>query len=446
MTETAAFEHALDARVAEVLERCTKCGACVEACPMPGPAGLDVGDPKAVASGVIDLLRGGAGTPEAARWAAICSGSGSCIPACRDGVNPRFMLAMARLAAQKRQPPDQRRRVSRASFLQMSRGVRVLSRLQLTPELLARFGPEAAPASDAPPDLVFYTGCNLLKTPHIALLCLDVLDALQINYRVAGGPGSCCGVLQTRGGDLGAAGRLAYRTLDRFGGTATGTVLSWCPTCQIQFGETVMPSRRAQEPDAAALEMEPLVIWMERRLDDLKRLFVHRVEKRVALHDHPGVSGAGAAVRRILEAIPGLAFVDLDQLPVGYMCNTLRAVPAFKRDLHQHLLEAAAAANVTTLAGVYHACHRELCAHERDWPFEVVNFMELVGEAMGFRRPDLFKRLKMLQDVDAVIADAHDLIATHGLDLEEVRSVILEDMLADQPLPLRGAPSPGSRA
>ena len=102
MAETAAFESALDARVAEVLERCTKCGACVEACPMPGPAGLDVGDPKAVAGGVIDLLRGGAGTPEAARWAAICSGSGSCIPACRDGVNPRFMLAMARLALLRR--------------------------------------------------------------------------------------------------------------------------------------------------------------------------------------------------------------------------------------------------------------------------------------------------------------------------------------------------------
>jgi Fe-S oxidoreductase len=436
MAETASFESALDARVEEILERCTKCGACVEACPMPGPAGLDVSDPKAVASGVIDLLRGGAGTPQAERWAAICSGSGSCIPACRDGVNPRFMLAMARLAVAKRKDTAERRRAGHASFVQMTRGVRVLSRLQLTPELLARFGPEAAPASDAPPDLVFYTGCNLLKTPHIALLCLDLLDALKINYRVAGGPASCCGVLQTRGGDLAAAQRVAYRSADRFGGTTENKVLSWCPTCQVQFGETVLPSRAD-----SSLQMEPLVIWLEQRLDALKRLMVHPVNKRVALHDHPGVSGAGAAVRRILEAIPGLEFVDLAQLPVGYMCNTLRPLPAFKRDLHQHLLEAAAAANVTTLAGVYHACHRELCAHERDWPFEVVNFMELVGEAMGFQRPDLFKRLKMLQDVDAVIADSQDLIATHGLDLEEVRSVILEDMMGDQPLPLRG-PAP----
>jgi hypothetical protein len=344
------------------------------------------------------------------------------------------MLAMARLAVQKRHDADTRRRAGHEGFTQMTRGVRVLSRLQLSPELLARFGPEAAPASDAPPELVFYTGCNLLKTPHIALLCLDVLDALGVSYRVTGGPGSCCGVLQMRGGDLAASSRLAYRTIDRFGGTSTGKVLSWCPTCQVQLGETVLPGRRAAGETTS--ELEPLVLYLEQRLDDLRRLMVHPVAKRVALHDHPGIAGAGAAVRRILEAIPGLEFVDLEQTPVGYMCNTLRPVPEFKRALHQSLLEAASAAGVTTLAGVYHACHRELCAHERDWPFEVVNFMELIGAAMGLHRPDIFKRLKMLQDVDAVIADTQDLIDAHGLDLEEVRSVILADMLGEQPLPL----------
>ena len=428
------FESALDARTQEVLDRCTRCGACVEACPMPGPAGLDVSDPKAVVRGVTDLLAGGPGTETAERWAAVCSGSGSCIPACNDGVNPRFMLALARLAVSKRQDKDTRKRAGHGAFTQMTRGVRVLSRLQLPPELMARFGPEAQP--EGQPELVFYTGCNLMKTPHIALLCLDVLDAMDVRYRVTGGPAQCCGILQTRSGDLAAGGRVAYRTLERFEGTTDHKVLSWCPTCQVQLGETVLPGKRAQ--DSTQLEIEPLVVWLADRLDRLKPLMTHRVEKRVGLHEHPGVHGAGAAVRKLLEAIPGLEFVDLQQMPVGYMCNTLRPVPAFKRDLHQHLLEAAAAAKVDVLAGVYHACHRELCAHERDWPFEVVNFMELIGASMGFARPDVFKRLKMLQDVDAVIADTQDLIDAYGLDIEEVRSVILEDVLKEQPLPLRG--------
>ncbi len=50
--------------------------------------------------GVLDLLRGGAGSPESERWAKVCSGSGNCIPACPEGVNPRFMLALTRVAMQ----------------------------------------------------------------------------------------------------------------------------------------------------------------------------------------------------------------------------------------------------------------------------------------------------------------------------------------------------------
>ena len=90
------------------------------------------------------------------------------------------------------------------------------------------------------------------------------------------------------------------------------------------------------------------------------------------------------------------------------------------------------------MAGVYHACHRDLCAHERNWPFEVVNYMELIGESVGITRPDVFKRLKMLQDVGAIIADSADQIAEYGLEEDEVRDVVLQDVLGEQSLPLRG--------
>ena len=77
-----------------------------------------------------------------------------------------------------------------------------------------------------------------------------------------------------------------------------------------------------------------------------------------------------------------------------------------------------------------------MCSHERDWPFEVCNFLELVGESMGLQRPDLFKRLKIMQDVDAILQESAGLIQTNGLDLDDARDVILRDMLGEQPLPL----------
>jgi heterodisulfide reductase subunit D len=431
----------LQSRITEILDRCTSCGACVEVCPMPGPAGLDTGDPRALAGGVLTILRGGTHN-DAARWAAVCSGSGHCIPACAHGVNPRFMLAMARLAGTARAESQVRRKTGFAAFGAMTAGVRVLSRLQLPPDLLARFRPDDDAQEDSPqgvqaepPDVVFYTGCNLMKTPHIALLCLDIMDAIGVRYRVMGGPSHCCGVLQFRAGDLATAERISFRTIDRLA-KAAPRALSWCPTCQIQLGENIAPSRN--DP----FDMSPFVRFLAERLEILKPLLIHKVSKRVGLHEHPGVAGITEAAQTILRAIPGLDFVELEQTRVGYMCNSLNALPAFKRDLHRHQLEAAKAAGVTTLAGIYHTCHRELCSHELDWPFEVVNFLELVGESMGSGRPDLFKRLKMMQDVDAILVDSAAMLDVNHLSIEEARGIILDQMLAEQSLPLQTASGP----
>ncbi len=425
------FEMALDLRVAEVLERCTSCGACVEVCPMPAAADIDARDPQTIAGGVLNILRGTDHPEASARWASVCSGSGHCIPACQHGVNPRFMLAMTRLALQRRHEAGARRRDAFARFGAMTKGVRVLSRMQLAPELLARFRADDAD-DDAMPDVVFYTGCNLVKTPHIALLCFDIMEALGVRYRVMGGPSHCCGVLQFRAGDVATAGRVAYRTIERLAGAVGGRALTWCPTCQVQLGEIVVPGKTD-----TALDLQPFLLFLAARLDDLRLLMTRRVEKRVGLHEHPGVAGVSEAARAILEAIPGLEFVDLEQPRVGYMCNTLNPLPDYKREVHRTQLEAAAEAGVTTLAGIYHNCHRELCSHERDWPFEVVNFLELVGESMGLARPDLFKRLKLMQDVDAVLADAAPLLGTNQVDLDEARAVVLSDMMDEQASPLR---------
>ena len=93
----------------------------------------------------------------------------------------------------------------------MTKGVRVLSRLQLPPDTLARFrgmGGEEKPA----PEVVFYTGCNVMKTPHIAVLALDIMDAMGVRYRVMGGPSACCGALAIRRRRSSTSGRIAYRT------------------------------------------------------------------------------------------------------------------------------------------------------------------------------------------------------------------------------------------
>ena len=68
------------------------------------------------------------------------------------------------------------------------------------------------------PDFVFYTGCNVLKTPHMALTALDIMDALGVTYKVMGGPTHCCGVIQLRTGDTEVSGRVAREFARQAGG------------------------------------------------------------------------------------------------------------------------------------------------------------------------------------------------------------------------------------
>ena len=430
-TREATFVAGLDARVQDILDHCSACGRCVEVCPTAEPGGVDRRDPPAVVTDVLAILRG-AGNPTSAgaRWAETCTGSGACLKACDDGVNPRFMLAMTRVKLNEAKAESTRQANGQKAFNTMSQSVKVLSRLQLPPDLVARVT-RSAHASDAPaPDVVLYLGCNVMKTPHIALLCMDVLDRVGARYAVHGGPANCCGVIQFRAGDLKTGGKVGSNSVAGFAATGAAKVLTWCPTCNIQLGEIVMPTA----PPSFALEH--VVPYIASRIETLRTHFVRRVEKRVALHEHPGVAGVTEGVLTILGAIPGLTIVDLAQPRVGYMCNSLASVPAYKRALHSQELEAAATAGVDALVGIYHACHRELCAHETSYPFRVVNFLELVGEAMGIDRPDLFKQWKMMQDVDRVLAETSAQIAAAGLDVESVREVMVTAILGEQPLPL----------
>jgi Fe-S oxidoreductase len=425
------FIASLDLRVSEILDRCTGCARCVEVCPTAGPAEIDTREPAAVVGGVLDILRGrGDATSRGARWAQSCTGSGCCLSVCDDGVNPRFMLAATRLKLSQQRAIEERHATGRAGFQKMSEAVKVLSRAQLPAELLARITRSTRADSEAAPDVVMYLGCNVLKTPHIALLCLEVLDRIGARYKVFGGPANCCGVIQYRAGDAKVSGRISGNTVAGFAGTGASRVLTWCPTCNIQLSEIVMPSMEA------AFALQHVIPYIAARIELVRPHFIRPVHKRVALHEHPGVASVTEGVTQILTAIPGVELVDLGQPRVGYMCSSLASIPAYKRELQARELDAAAAAGVDCLVSIYHACHRELCAHEATSPFKIVNFLEVVGEALGVESKDLFKQWKIMQDVDRVLAEVADQAVAAGSDLDTIRKVLMAHMLREQPLPV----------
>src|ERR1700722_9359408 len=141
-TET--FESALKSRADAMADACTRCGRCVEVCPATEAAGLTPEErqsPVDVISGIIDIIKSGEGSDAAKKWAAGCLLSGECIKACDYGVNPRFLLYMARInMSHAKKDTAAERRTGFDAFRLVARDVPHIAKIQLDDALLARLG------------------------------------------------------------------------------------------------------------------------------------------------------------------------------------------------------------------------------------------------------------------------------------------------------------------
>ena len=208
------------------------------------------------------------------------------------------------------------------------------------------------------------------------------------------------------------SGRMGSNSIEKMRTARPAQVLSWCPSCYVQFTETTLPTLERQSGARAVRHDSVHPLPAPARLDELRPPFASGCRLRVALHKHPGVAGVMEAAADILQAVPGVTLVDLDQPAVGLQSVNLAVLPDYRRKLELSELEAARDAGVDALAAVYHSDHRELCAHERDWPFRIVNLLEIVGQSMGLYRHDRFKELKIMQDADLIVAECRDMIAS----------------------------------
>jgi heterodisulfide reductase subunit D len=415
----------IDGETRDILDKCTTCGKCVEICPMLPYGDLQAADPTHVVSGILDILRGGQGHDEARRWTQVCTASGSCIPACPEGINPRKMLNLTKHTLKSRE------RVPQAAgdtyFKRMAQSIRLLVGTQMMPDQYQRLAGLATEMKSRA-EVIFYLGCNVLRTPHIIFNVMDILEAMELDYEVLGGVNNCCGIVHFRTqGDLGGSDRIESHTLRRFAEFQPQTVLTWCPSCQLHLGETTAGATELP------YSLEHITQFLADRVADLRPRFVKAIPKRVALHEHNGIAGINQNMRKLLQAIPGLELVEIEQLAdPGYTCGggSLGLVPLAQQDVHQHLLESAKAAGIELLVLVYHGCHRVLCDAQGRYPFEVKNFTSVVAEAMGLApHEDLFQRYKLHQDVSKIIADAEPFIRAHGIDPKAVAAALTDPAL-----------------
>jgi Fe-S oxidoreductase len=243
--------------------------------------------------------------------------------------------------------------------------------------------------SDSGERVVFWYGCNVVRHGDIIHHAIDLLRAVGLEPELAGGPSYCCGT--QKDDNLRAAEGMAKRTVGKFNAFGTEKVVTWCPSCHRHMNQFM------GEYTQANFGVSHIVQILHRNRERLARAFTHPVPLRVLLHRHVGfheVADLNDLIADLLRLVPGLTLVESEHLAPAHMCSALVSVPAALKDVTRKVCDEAQAQQVDTVATVFHSCQRLLCALEGSEPFRVVNYVALLGAAMGREYPDEYKSWK----------------------------------------------------
>lgn len=410
-----AYADRLQALATAAADRCTGCGKCFEVCPTAREIGLDAGEAKQRVTELSTLTRDGATAEGLDKWLNACDGSARCSAACPEGINVRQWVTIAKLKAlETTRPPAQNAANAANRFRHMAQAVRLLASMQLPSETLQRI---LAPAEKRTADVLFYTGCNVLRTPHIVLNVMDILDALELDFDVVGGTTHCCGVYQFLEADLPTYERIGHRTFQRFGQSGASRVLTWCPTCTKNFGEL--------EKDVAApsFDLGHVSEFLAANLEVLASHFkADQPKRRVVIHEHLGIGATVESIATLLRAVPNLELIELPQdSGFSYACGGVAAkYKEREAAIHRGLAEAAVAAGADTIVTMYHSCHRAFAGAEAVYPIKVVNFTDVIAEALGRGgHPDYYSLYKKGGSMDEAVTAARAFLQSNGVEIDE---------------------------
>jgi Fe-S oxidoreductase len=404
----------LEVLAAEAADRCTSCGTCFEVCPTAREIGMDVAGAKDRVGELLALTRGEAPAESLQNWLNACDGSARCSAACPEEINVRQWVTIAKMKATEATRPRAEGATNAANrFRHMAQAVRLLASMQLPSETLQRI---LAPAERRTADVLFYTGCNVLRTPHIVLNVMDILDALELDFDVVGGTAHCCGVYQFQEADLPTYERMGHRTFQRFGESGASKVLTWCPTCTKNFDEL------EKDVEPPAFDLGHVSEFLASNLEALKARFSpDQPKRRVVIHEHLGIGATLQSIGTLLKAVPNLELIELEQdSGFSYACGGQAA--KFKdreAAIHRALAEGAIAAGADTIVTMYHSCHRALSGAEALYPIKVVNFTDVLAEALGRGgHPDYYQLYKKGGAMDEAVAAAARFLQDNGVKLE----------------------------
>ena len=401
-------------------EKCTRCGLCLDVCPVfPLMKAARLGS-KAVIEKLTQLLTGGDPSDEVYELVFTCNrGCGLCAKACPEGLVPDYLAlipAAAKLAEHGLKPPHVTYQLMPGHHCNSPN---FLSALQVKPSEVRWM--KKPPPDPKPADTVLFTGCAPAATPHVLMETIDILDSMGLDFVTLAGGDLCCGMAAMLWGDLQAAQRLGQELVSAIAAFKPKRTLFLCGACHITCVGTW--------PLFTSVPFQSLEI-VQFLLDNLGRIpFRNKVNKVVTVHDSCQVARIGASdlPRRLLQAIPGVTLVEMahshaDALCCGGYTNTVH--PEMSESMRRAPMDEARATRANVMATICGRCQQSFAPFESQYPFQVRSLISLLAESVGVQRDDRFKRYAQLANVSDIINEAREYIDASDFTSDEVEKVL----------------------
>ncbi|MCX6000069.1 MAG: (Fe-S)-binding protein, partial [Chloroflexi bacterium] len=358
--------------------KCTNCGVCLEVCPVfPLTKYVNKGA-KAVMESITALLKGGPVTPEAYDMAFFCNTAcAACSKACPEGLSPHtaFPAAIARINRAGWPLPAYAYQFTPQHPHNFAS---VFSALQMKPSdhrWFSRFPPNPEPV-----DVVFFTGCNVVATPHTVLDIMGILDAMKINYVTVAGGDICCGSGPMSWGDLEKAETIGREFVTGIASFRPKTAVFFCHGCYM-LSTGILP--KLIPVPFQSYELAQFL------LENLDRLPLrHSLNKTVTVHDSCSsvLMGMTETTRKLLGAIPGVSLVEMkhnrsNALCCGGLTNINR--PEHSEPLRRAPLAEAKATGAEVMATICTGCQLSFAPLQSDYSLQVQSYINLVAASVG---------------------------------------------------------------
>ena len=403
----------------EFIERCEVCGKCLEKCRIRPFASHADRDTAELQRERIDFLKGGEFSQAIYDMAFSCIGCYYCRGVCEQGLDPSQMGTISRIELVSRgqsAPAPYAFALPGEHFNYFS----ILSALLLNPSQTRWIN--EVPDSPEHADVVYFPGCGMHVSPDRLFTSLDILDRMGLRYATLGGIERCCGVPYLASGKGAECAEYRDRLVESISAFTPETAVLICPGCTQRVTEAVNAS---SEPSFRPLHF---AAFLSENLDRLK--FERSIDKTVAVHDPCKLGralGEFEGVRKVLKAIPGIRVVEMEHFGKETLCCSGAASmtnPEAARELGLVLMEEAKATGADMLVDLCLGCNRAFRGLAKEYPFEVISFVTLVGKAMGIEHEDKLSLYREWRDVDRVIEDARANIEASFYSEQEIRSFL----------------------